>query len=58
MFRAREALKQCLPESLKLNSFAPLMADDAVTKRCLSQLLANLDSSNPTSVLIENKMML
>ena len=44
--KARDALKQCLPESLRLNTFSSILTDDAATKRCLAQLLANLVDSN------------
>lgn len=40
--RAREALRQCLPEPLRDGAFQPVLRDDAATKRCLSQLLFNL----------------
>jgi hypothetical protein len=40
--RAREALRACLPEPLRDNTFAPLLKGDMVTKRCLSSLLQNL----------------
>ncbi|GJJ11542.1 Cell differentiation protein rcd1 [Clathrus columnatus] len=40
--RAREALRACLPEPLRDNTFANLLKGDMVTKRCLSTLLANL----------------
>lgn len=52
--RAREALRQCLPEPLRDATFSSVLRDDAATKRCLAQLLINLsdnvvDSSNPGS---------
>lgn len=40
--RAREALRQCLPEPLRDATFASVLRDDAATKRCLAQLLINL----------------
>lgn len=40
--RAREALRQCLPEPLRDATFAEVLQDDASTKRCLAQLLINL----------------
>ena len=51
--RAREALRQCLPEPLRDATFSPALRDDAATKRCLAQLLINLsdnvaESSNQT----------
>lgn len=52
--RAREALRQCLPEPLRDATFSSVLRDDAATKRCLAQLLINLsdnvvDGSNPGS---------
>ncbi|XP_002167359.2 CCR4-NOT transcription complex subunit 9 isoform X1 [Hydra vulgaris] len=47
--RAREALRQCLPEYLKDNTFANCLKDDTSTKRWLSQLMKNLqDVPAPT----------
>ena len=40
--RAREALRQCLPEPLRDNTFLPLLKDDITTKRCLATLQMNL----------------
>ncbi|KAG0000058.1 Cell differentiation protein rcd1 [Entomortierella chlamydospora] len=40
--RAREALRQCLPEPLRDATFAQVLKDDITTKRCLTQLLINL----------------
>ncbi|KAL4910683.1 cell differentiation family, Rcd1-like-domain-containing protein [Aspergillus multicolor] len=40
--RAREALRQCLPEPLRDATFSPILRDDAATKRCLATLLLNL----------------
>ena len=41
--RAREALRQCLPDQLKDQTFAVCLLDDPSTKRWLSQLLKNLE---------------
>ncbi|KAI0726749.1 Rcd1-domain-containing protein [Fomitopsis betulina] len=41
--RAREALRACLPEPLRDNTFAGLLKGDMVTKRCLTTLLNNLN---------------
>lgn len=41
-FRAREALRACLPEPLRDQTFAALLKGDMVTKRCLTTLLNNL----------------
>jgi len=43
--RAREALRQCLPEPLRDATFSPVLRDDAATKRCLAQLLINLSDN-------------
>ncbi|KAI3648024.1 hypothetical protein MP228_008245 [Amoeboaphelidium protococcarum] len=40
--RAKEALRQCLPEQLRDSTFAAVLKDDTITKRCLLQLLQNL----------------
>ena len=46
--RAREALRQCLPEPLRDATFSPVLRDDAATKRCLAQLLLALsDQAEP-----------
>jgi CCR4-NOT transcription complex subunit 9 len=49
--RAREALRQCLPQPLRDNTFATILKDDITTKRyyvpydrCLSTLLVNLST--------------
>jgi len=42
IYRAREALKTCLPDPLRNASFATVLKDDTSTKRCLAQLLFNL----------------
>ncbi|KAG6850550.1 hypothetical protein H0H93_011749 [Arthromyces matolae] len=41
--RAREALRACLPEPLRDNTFSTLLKGDMVTKRCLTTLLHNLN---------------
>lgn len=43
--RAREALRQCLPEPLRDATFSSVLRDDAATKRCLGQLLVNLSDN-------------
>lgn len=40
--RAREALRQCLPEPLRDATFSAVLKDDVATKRALAQLLMNL----------------
>lgn len=44
--RAREALRQCLPDQLKDNTFANCLKDDKSTRNWLNQLLKNLESTN------------
>ncbi|PPQ94645.1 hypothetical protein CVT25_009376 [Psilocybe cyanescens] len=41
--RAREALRACLPEPLRDQTFSTLLKGDMVTKRCLTTLLNNLN---------------
>ena len=53
--RAREALRQCLPEPLRDATFSSVLRDDAATKRCLAQLMINLsdniaDSNNSQAI--------
>ncbi|KAI8333890.1 cell differentiation family, Rcd1-like-domain-containing protein [Chlamydoabsidia padenii] len=40
--RAREALRQCLPDPLRDTTFHQALKDDMGTKRCMGQLLINL----------------
>ena len=42
--RAREALRQCLPEPLRDVTFSGCLKDDVTTKRWLTQLLFNITS--------------
>ncbi|KAL8579034.1 CCR4-NOT transcription complex subunit 9 [Nucella lapillus] len=42
--RAREALRQCLPDQLKDGTFSNCLKDDASTKRWLIQLQTNLEA--------------
>jgi len=48
--RAREALRQCLPEYLKDNTFTNCLKDDTSTKRWLAQLKKNLQDIPPQSL--------
>lgn len=48
--RAREALRQCLPEPLKHATFANCLKDDQTTKRWLAQLLHNLSELPPAGM--------
>lgn len=41
-FRAREALRQCLPEPLRTPTFTACLKDDPTTRRWLAQLLVNV----------------
>jgi len=43
--RAKEALRQCLPEQLKDTTFAPDLKEDQTTKRWLVQLRKNLEDT-------------
>lgn len=47
--RAREALKQCLPNELKDSTFANGLREDKSTKNWLNQLLKNLESNIVTN---------
>ncbi|CAB5213499.1 unnamed protein product [Rhizophagus irregularis] len=47
--RAREALRQWLPEPLRDATFSQVLKDDVVTKRCLAQLLVNLSDNVVTT---------
>lgn len=42
--RAREALRQCLPDQLKNNTFMNCLKDDRTTKNWLQQLLKNIET--------------
>ena len=46
--RAREALRQCLPDQLKDTTFAQVLKDDTTTKRWLAQLVKNLQEGQVT----------
>jgi CCR4-NOT transcription complex subunit 9 len=48
--RAREALRQCLPEPLKDTSFGASLKEDQVTRRWLQSLLTNLGLPAPIPV--------
>jgi len=47
--RAREALRQCLPDQLKDATFTKTLKDDKSTKHWLSQLLKNVETSQPAA---------
>ena len=47
VIRAKEALRQCLPEQLRDNTFAMYLKEDNSTKRWLSTLLKNLNLPDP-----------
>lgn len=40
--RAREALRRCLPVTLRDSTFTTALKDDTTTKKCLAQLIVNL----------------
>ena len=44
--RAREALRQCLPDALRDATFSNCLKDDVTTKRWLTQLLFNITESS------------
>lgn len=48
--RAREALRQCLPDQLKDTTFMNCLKDDNSTKRWISQLLKNLENPGPNNL--------
>ena len=48
--RAREALKQHLPDNLKDSTFAIVLKDDQSTQNCLGQLLQTVQQTNLTSL--------
>lgn len=48
VLRAREALRQCLPDQLKDTTFAQVLKDDTTTKRWLAQLVKNLQEGQVT----------
>lgn len=54
--RAREALRQCLPEPLRDATFSSVLRDDAATKRCLAQLLLALSDQVSEPALHGNNM--
>jgi len=41
--RAKEALRSCLPDQLRDNTFLPCLRDDVSTKKWLAQLIKNLE---------------
>lgn len=48
--RAREALKQCLPEPLRDGAFAAVLKDDPTTSRWLGQLIQTLADGTPGEI--------
>nr|CAG4644934.1 EOG090X09A7 [Leptodora kindtii] len=48
--RAREALRQCLPDQLRDNTFGACLKDDKSTKQWLAQLIKNLEGSTAMGV--------
>ena len=47
--RAKEALKLCLPDELKNNTFSNYLKDDPSTKKWLIQLIKNLEPFTPNT---------
>ena len=47
IYRACEALCQCLPDQLKDDTFAECLKDEGSTKHWLSLLLKNLENMTP-----------
>lgn len=45
--RAREALRQCLPEPLRDGTFNACLKDDANTRQWLAHLMGNLEGAMP-----------
>lgn len=45
--RAKEALRSCLPDQLKDQTFADCLKEDASTKKWLAQLIKNLEPFTP-----------
>ena len=43
--RAREALRQCLPDQLKDSTFATCLKDESTTKKWLAQLIKNIEGT-------------
>lgn len=43
-FRAREALRQCLPDQLRDSTFSACLNEDKSTKNWLAQLIKNLEA--------------
>lgn len=54
--RAREALRQCLPEFLRNPQFTACLKDDATTRRWLAQLLINVGFSDAANTLVHDVM--
>lgn len=48
--RAREALRQCLPDQLRDNTFAACLKDDKSTKQWMAQLLKNIETASNIGV--------
>lgn len=44
--RAKEALRQCLPDALRNHTFDEALKDDVTTSRWLAQLIYNIGSSD------------
>lgn len=44
LYRAREALRQCLPDQLRDGTFSACLQEDKSTKHWLTQLIKNLET--------------
>lgn len=51
---ARKALANILPEPLRDGTFSVILQDDIATKKCLAQLLANINEHQPQSEQIQH----
>lgn len=50
--RAREALRRCLPDQLRDQTFSQCLQEDRSTKHWLSLLIKNLETGNNESIQI------
>eukprot|EP00117_Sycon_ciliatum_P032136 scpid79189/ scgid24987/ Cell differentiation protein RCD1 homolog; CCR4-NOT transcription complex subunit 9 &gt; Cell differentiation protein RCD1 homolog; CCR4-NOT transcription complex subunit 9 len=53
--RAREALRQCLPDQLKDQTFVAVLKDDNSTRRWLQQLMKNLTESGAGAMMLNGE---
>lgn len=50
MNRAKDALRQCLPEALRNHTFDEALKDDPTTSRWLAQLLYNISTEGGSTL--------